>query len=149
MRFCDDHWGRLRAAIEGRGLGHLIAQGGERAALNFSRELAAGKQTIATFDPLMGAHWSIVSNAMKTVERAGGNPLYLMGDGPEDEVEIPGGEGKTWPRCPLCYLGLAHELTCREPQCKLPHVDGYAWMIDRAADDQVAAWRELKEEESE
>lgn len=140
MKFCQDHWDRLRAAIEERGLGHLVAADGETAAAQQVAEIERGSQDVTTFDPLMSAHWAIASNALSTIEQAGGAPLYLMTEGPEDPVEgIPGGEGKTWPRCPLCYLGLAHELTCKDERCKLPKQDGYAWMLDRAADD--ALWK--------
>lgn len=98
----------------------------------------------------MAAHWAIVGNATRIIEAAsgGGTILYLMGTGPEDDVELPGGEGRTWPRCPLCYLGLAHELTCRDDRCTLPKVDGYAWMIGVAADEQVETWNRLKAEET-
>lgn len=149
MKWCSDHWDRLRGAIKDRGLGHLIAPDGETAVAQLADELERGEHTATNYDPLMDAFWSINGNVARTVEQAGGNPLYLFGGGPpddptpEDAVDLPGGEGRTWSRCPLCYLGLAHELTCKEPRCKLPKVDGYAWMIDRAADDAVARAREL------
>jgi hypothetical protein len=144
VQFCQDHWDRLRAAIDARGLSALVPETGEQAAANLTAELAHGR-TVDTFDPLMSAMFAIFSNAMDAIARAGGSPLYLMGDGPEDPVEGYGliHAGKTWPRCPLCYLGLAHELTCADLLCKLPRKDGYAWMIDRAADDQVEAWKAL------
>lgn len=145
--FCEDHWNRLRVAVEEEGLGELIAKSGERAATNTQQAVEKGCVTLANFDPLMGAHWAIMKNAMSIVGRAG-SPLYLMGDGEEDPVEIPGGEGRTWPRCPLCYLGLAHELTCKDGRCSLPKVDGYAWMIDRAAKEQREKWEALKAEET-
>jgi hypothetical protein len=83
---------------------------------------------------------------MDYVGRAGGNPLYLMmADGPEDPVEGYGDAyaGRTWPRCPLCYLGLAHEVSCTDERCELPKVNGYDWMIDRAADDAAERWRQI------
>lgn len=143
MKWCQDHWDRLREAIEARGLGHLVAPDGQTAAAQLADELERGD-----YDPLMDAFWATNSNAARTIERAGGSPLYLSGGEPpddptpEDAVDLPGGEGRTWSRCPLCYLGLAHELTCGAG-CALPRVDGYAWMIDRAADDAVARAREL------
>lgn len=144
MRFCQDHWDRLRAAIDERGLSHLIAPDGETAVAQIKQELEQGPSAV-TFDPLMSAHWAIVSNAMDTITRAGASPLYLMTAGPEDPVEGygPAGDGRTWPRCPLCYLNLAHELTCKDPRCTLPKVGGYDWMIERAADDQAQRAAEL------
>jgi hypothetical protein len=104
------------------------------------RRQLEGEDTIDSFEPLLMAHNAIAGNAMTTIERAGGNPLYLLSVGPEDPVE--GHPGRTWPRCPLCYLGLAHELNCGG--CDLPQKDGYAWMIDKAADDALDKWESLK-----
>lgn len=150
MRFCQDHWDRLRQAIHKRGLGSLIAPTGETAVAQMAAELEAGEgPTPTTFDPLMSAHWAIANNVMETMQRAGANPLYLMAsdETSQDPVDpaIYGAEhdGRTWPRCPLCYLGLAHEVSCNDPRCKLPKIDGYAWMIDRAADDALEKAREL------
>lgn len=148
MRFCQTHWDRLRDALEERGLAELIAKDGERAAANLVNEAETGEATLANYDPLMRAHWAIVGNATRMLgERAGPSTVaYLMlaDDVPEDVCELPGANGRTWPRCPVCYLGLGHELTCRGGKCKLPKVDGFAWMIDRAADDQVELWEKLK-----
>ncbi len=151
MRFCDDHWDRLRAAVEERGMGDLIADDPDRVVTSIARELEQGEPTLATFDPLMHAHWGIANNALQILRQA--NPAsvgYLMqgDDAPEDKVDplrYPGANGRTWPRCPLCYLGLAHELSCNDnPRCKLPKVDGYAWMIDRAADESKTTWERLQ-----
>lgn len=140
MRFCQDHWDRLRAAIEERGLAHLIAPDGDTAAAMVASELERGQQP-TNYDPLMAAHWAIASNVMDLISNAGGNPLYLMGgpDAPEDPVRGYGAEyqGRTWPRCPLCYVNLAHEMTCDDARCTLAKVGGYDWMIDRAAADQA------------
>jgi hypothetical protein len=144
MRFCQDHWDRLREAIDARGLTDLVATSGALAAAQQAAQAERGAADVTTFDPLMSAHWGILSNAMSAIQAGGGAPLYLMaGDQPEDPVDLPGGEGKTWPRCPLCYLGLAHELTCTDERCTLPRVDGYAWMLDRAADAALDRAREL------
>jgi hypothetical protein len=140
MNLCQDHWDRLRAAIDKRGLSHLIAQGGEEAAKRTKQELEQGAGSKETFDPLMFAFFAIGANVMDTISKAGGDPLYLMTPGPEDPVEISGYEERTWPKCGLCYLGLGHEMTCRG--CSMPKVDGYAWMIDRAADDSLAKAKE-------
>lgn len=145
MRFCEDHWTRLREAIEERGLGHLIAQGGELAAAQFADQLkrvAEGEPetTAVNYDPLMASHWAIINNVLSTIPQATG---YLMqsDDVPEDRVQRDHGAhalrytSRTWPRCPLCYLNLAHAISCTDSRCKLPRKDGYDWMLDRAADD--------------
>lgn len=144
MAFCQDHWGRLREAIDKRGLSSLVPEGGEEAARKVMRELEEGEQNIDNFDPLMSAYWAIQGNAMKTLEGIGGNPLYILVDGPEDIVEGYGPEYacRTWPRCPLCYLGLAHEMTCGGG-CDLPKKNGYDWMIDRAADESLERWKKM------
>lgn len=143
MKFCQDHWDRLRVAIEDRDLDSLIAPDGATAVAQQKAEFEGGEQTATTFDPLMSAHWAIVNNVSTTLQRVSpGAALYLLWSGDEDPVEgYPGYEGRTWPRCPLCYIGLAHEVSCSG--CHMPKVDGYAWMIDRAADDALARAREL------
>lgn len=144
MRFCDDHWERLRQAISDRGLDHLVAPDAETAVAQAVQELEQGQSPV-TYDPLMAAMWGISSNVMRTL---GPNSLYLVADGPEDPLNVedyPGFEhfaGRTWPKCPLCYIGLAHEMTCDDPRCVLPAEDGYAWMIDRAADEQAELVKE-------
>lgn len=141
MNICQDHWDRLREAIKDRGLDHLVAPDGEIAVAQVKAELEAGEQTPTSYDPLMGAYWAIASNAGQTIRESGGNPLYSMMSGDEEPVELPGGEGRTWPRCVLCYLNLAHELTC--DGCELPKVGGFDFYIERAADDALAKAREL------
>ena len=120
MKFCQDHWDRLRAAIDERGLSDLVAKGGERAVINLKSELEDGP-SIVNFDPLMGAHWAIVNNAM--------NVLGLAVMAPAEN-----GDGQ----CPLCLLNAWHEDVCADPACTLPKVNGYDGWIDRAADDMRA-----------
>lgn len=138
MQFCQDHWDRLRAAIDERGLSHLIAPSGAIAARNMGDELENGPSE-ANYDPLMGAMFAILNNASQLIGDAGGSPLYLMAgsEAPEDPVEGygPRHRGRTWPRCPLCYINLAHELTCKDKRCQLDKTNGFDWMIARAADD--------------
>jgi hypothetical protein len=64
-----------------------------------------------------------------------------MTQGEEEPCELPGGEGRTWPKCSLCYLNLAHELTCTG--CDLPKINGFDYMLDRAADDSLAQAKKL------
>jgi hypothetical protein len=149
MNMCQDHWNRLRQKIEERGLAGLIAPDGETAAAQIADQLQRGddEPTPTNFDPLMSAFFAIGSNVMSML---GQNALYLMYRGDEDPIDfnqfrngegvrtrlVLAGKSLTWPRnCGLCYAGLAHELTCDEKGCSLSIVDGYAWMLDRAADD--------------
>lgn len=143
MRVCDHHWTLLKAAIEERGLSDLIAKDGETALRNLTAELK-GQDMLANYDPLMAAHWAIVNNCMSLIAGIGGNPLYLMG-GSDDPVVGYGKqyEGRTWPHCPLCYVNLAHEVTCKDRRCKLPKTTGYDFWITRAADDQAQHVKEM------
>lgn len=145
MAWCMDHWTRLREAIDKRGLTSLISESGEEAAKKMVSEINEGEQTIDNFDPLLSAYWAIQGNAGRILEGIGGNPLYILVDGPEDIVEGYGPENawRTWPRCPICYLSLAHELTCSEPRCELPKKNGYDWMLDKAADESLERWRKM------
>lgn len=153
MKFCQPHWDALRDAIEARGLSDLIAPDGETAAMQMVDALKREETTAANFDPLMNAHFAIASNVMGIMSSAGANPLYLMADdevAPEDPVTGYGKEHeeKTWPRCPLCYLNLAHEVSCTDKRCKLDKKAGYDFFIDKAADDQVTAWEAVKSQGS-
>lgn len=147
MKFCQDHWDALRQRIDDRGLTHLIAKDGKVAAEQMAQQIQERDVTKDTFNPLMSAHWAIAGNAMQMLQRAGVNPLYLMSGGDEDKVDGRYGaayEGRTWPRCPLCYINLAHEVTCTNPLCFMPKVNGYDWMLDQAADDALGQARDLK-----
>lgn len=145
MRFCMSHWNALRAAIELRGLSGLVPQGGMAATVKQADQLQRREVTRENFDPLMSAHWAIAGNVMTSLSSAGMNPLYLMSSSPEDAVEgYAGYEGRTWPRCPLCYINLAHEVSCTDDDCRLPKQNGYDWMIDRAADDALDEARQFK-----
>jgi len=64
MKFCDDHWAKLRAAISKRGLDHLVARGGKEAVDRLVDEVK-GTETAATFDPLMCAHNMVASKALE------------------------------------------------------------------------------------
>ena len=96
MKFCDDHWSRLRAAIEARGLSHLVAKSGEAAHARMTAELN-GTADSSTYDPLMNAHWMITNRALQM----GG--LYLM----------------TGDYCPLCEV-VKHT----EPAADVEWIDG-------------------------
>jgi hypothetical protein len=122
MRMCQEHWEALKLAIEERGMDHLIAKDGARAAQNLAQELEGGR-TIANFDPLMGAHNAILGNAL------GFGGLAVM---------APNDDGSE--RCPLCFLNLMHREHCEQPGCDFMF-DGW---INRAADDELELWNELR-----
>lgn len=67
MKFCQDHWDSLRAAISKRGLDQFVSKDGKE--LVSKIDLADGSMA---FDPLMAAHMAIVGNAVEI----GG--LYLL-----------------------------------------------------------------------
>ena len=147
MKFCQDHWDLLRKRIDDRGLSHLVAKSGEVAVSQMQQQILEREVTKESFDPLMSAHWAIASNVMQMLDSAGMNPLYLMSAGDEDKVDArygPKYEGRTWPRCPLCYINLAHEVSCTDARCRMPKENGYDWMLDRAADEALTHARELK-----
>jgi hypothetical protein len=117
MQFCDDHWTRLRKAIDDRGLGALVPDSGEQAASNLENLLETQQPTIDNFDPLMNAQWAIVSNLGMEI-------LYIDG-------------------CPLCYANAEHAKDKCE-DCEDPE-HGYDKWIDFAADDQLDAYKQLTE----
>jgi hypothetical protein len=124
VKFCQDHWEKLRAAIEKRGLSALVADSGEKAAANMASSLEQG-QNIDNFDPLMGAHNAIVSNVMNVVG------LAIMQPNPDGTD-----------RCPLCFINSEHKEHCKDPVCK---VTDYEDWIDKAADEMVAVWKQVND----
>lgn len=151
MQICERHWAALRQAIDDRGLTSLVAKNGEVAQRQTMEQLRSGGVIEAgNFDPLMMAHWLVINNTLVYMQNAGfpnERILYLFTDGPEAPVtDKPGYESRTWPRCPLCHLNLAHETSCgdHDKGCRLAKVDGYDWMIVRAAEDALAKAREFK-----
>lgn len=147
MRMCSTHFDGLRERVTTLGLGDLIVTDAETATEQLADQLAQEEVTAVNFDPLMSAHWGVCTNAMEMLATANPSVVgYLMEpeERSEDVVELATypngalvgdrlGAGVTWPRCPLCYLNMAHELTCRDRKCSLPKVDGHDWMLDRAA----------------
>lgn len=129
MRFCDAHWGKLRAAIAERGLAHLVAVDGCRAVANAAAEMTAGR-TVTNFDPLMGAHWAIVNRVMDVTGLA---------------VMLPNDDGSE--RCPLCYAKEWHGATCTNPECAVDADTIEAW-IPSVAEHMRAEWERLLAEEA-
>jgi hypothetical protein len=99
MKFCTDHWTKMREKVIELGMGSLIAKSGEEILAKQVEELK-GNASKSTFDPLMAAHNMIVSFAVEMVG------LDIMMDN-EDGT----------PRCPICYLQAGHLATCKEPDC--------------------------------
>ena len=89
MQFCQLHWGQLRKAIDDRGLSHLVAKNGYEAAKN---TLAEAKGQPSNYDPLMPAHWMILSQSMEVFG------LQVLGDCcPLCEVAcVEGGVDQEW-----------------------------------------------------
>jgi hypothetical protein len=142
----------MRAAIADRGLEPLVSIGGKSVAEKMIDELNTRDTTLDDYDPLMGMHWAIAGNVMDLLGQSAGYLLFGDGETPEDPIDVSQIKdrtlrekfaGKTWSRCPLCYINVAHEISCRESRCRLARVDGYDWMIARAADDAKAKVDEL------
>jgi hypothetical protein len=97
VKFCQGHWDKLRRAIDERGMSHLIAADEKRAVENLKAELESGRETLTTFDPLMGAHWAIVNRVTDV------HPEALLVDG-----------------CPLCYAKESHAAAEARGECPGP-----------------------------
>lgn len=137
MKFCQPHWDQLRQKVDARGLTSLIADTGEQAAKNIVRELEEGERTIDTFDPLMGAHNAIWGNAMRIAQETyQSSPLAMLAGDPQHPE---------W-ECPVCFLNWLHAdhiANCKQPGCDYPKEADYAWMLDRAVDEQAEEWKRL------
>lgn len=118
MRFCGDHWAKLKAALHARGLEQFMAKSSAELGERMTTELEGGDPA-KSFEPLMGAHNAILANALRV---AG---LDLM---------APKEDGGEW--CPICYL-----LTCKcgDPECP-KRFEGW---IEKAADDALAVAKSL------
>ena len=109
MKFCQQHWTRLRDAIEAEGILQLVARDGSAAISNMVSELETGSRR-ENFDPLMGAHWAIVC---RIAEHA---PQVTLIDG-----------------CPLCWVADGHEANCVEPGCQITRQTFEDWIPGVAA----------------
>lgn len=97
MKFCMKHWDELRQAMKDRGMWHLVASSGEKAAEQLENQLETGTRA-HNFDPLMAAHNSIVEHS---IEAAGLAIMVNNEDGSE--------------RCPLCYV--QDNCGCKKLEC--------------------------------
>lgn len=64
MKMCQMHWDKLKAAIESRGLGHLIAANARDAHARTVADLEQ-RTDLSDYDPLMSTHWQITSVALE------------------------------------------------------------------------------------
>jgi hypothetical protein len=117
MKFCASHWEKLREAIKARGLWEFVAQDGDEVVRRVIDGLTAEKDARSNFEPLMGAHNAIVSNAMSNV----GIELLVQNEDGSD-------------KCPICFLQNLHDTNCKDKDC--PGVFFDRW-IEHAADDQL------------
>lgn len=117
MKFCQDHWDRLRAAITARGLDELVAADGAQAARRLAAELDAGP-SLTNFDPLMGAHNAILNNALTNMPPGAAITMLQAPDDAPDKG------------CPLCVLNA------NVPG--QPEPNSFDRWIERAADDMRA-----------
>jgi hypothetical protein len=119
MKFCKSHWDELRKALDDRGLMNLVAKDSQQLMDKMAKEIADGQPSAATFDPLIGAHNAILSNALDIVG------LDLM---------MPNDDGSD--KCPLCYA-ITNCRCNRGDEC-----DFRKW-IDYAADEQLQVAKDL------
>src|SRR5208337_525496 len=112
MKICQEHWDGLKEAIEARGLGHLVAGSGAKAAPIVTDELEGSD----AYDPLIAANFAIWNNAL---EAFGMSMMY------EDAP------------CPLCLMDK-HAAECNDPGCAKN--SGMDW-IGFAADGQLEVAR--------
>ncbi len=131
------HWNALRKAIDDRGLASLISERGEEAIRKVSRELSEGP-SVDSFDPLMSAHFMIMSNAIETIGRIGIDPMIFIANNPEHPQ---------W-ECPICclnWLSEEHDNTCTTEGCTKEKGQRFDIWIEKAADDTVKQWKEFNE----
>ena len=112
MRFCTDHWTKLKAAIDARGLTPLIATSGEQAAAQLHKALTDGPSK-STFDPLMAAHNLIFE---RTLRMFGLEIMNRNDDGSD--------------RCPVCFAQKEHDEHCKETGCELYEVAWFRGVSD-------------------
>ena len=124
MKFCQQHWDKLKAAIEARGLSSLVAVDGVDAHKRITSELKGEGSEKTTFEPLMGAHNAILSNVLSSP--VGISVMYDNEDGTA--------------RCPLCFITSEHKANCAVVDCK---DDDFEDWIDIAADEQLARAKKL------
>lgn len=66
MKICQEHWDKLKAAIDARSMGHLVAANGRDAFARAVSELK-GTAEVDDFDPLMAAHNMIAGYCLDVI----------------------------------------------------------------------------------
>lgn len=136
MQFCIPHWESLRAAIDARGLSTLVSQSGEEADTKAMYAHQDGTN-IDNFDPLMQAHDAIAGNSVQyAYDFIGDAAIMLLQKDTSEELQ-----------CPICFLNhliKLHDAQCVDSRCEAPRGATYDWMIERAADDALMTWEDLK-----
>lgn len=118
MKFCTTHWESLRQAITDRGLDRFVSPDGEELARRLADE-SQGNPERSNFDPLMGAHNAILSNALRIVGV---------------DIIMPSHDGSH--RCPLCFVGEQEALAVMEYGRENVALRTDSW-IDRATIDML------------
>jgi hypothetical protein len=116
MKLCQSCWDKLKAAIEQRGMLHLVAKSGEAASKQLAAQLSGGVSA-DNYDPLMAANFAIWKQSLSS---------FGLGMMSEDAP------------CPLCFK-TEIETSCSDPNCNKQ--TGEMW-IEFAADEQLAYCRE-------
>ena len=70
MKLCMPHWKRLMAAVEEKGMMHLVHASGEELAASMIKQMD-GTSTKADFDPLANATWAIYGQFLENVGLGG------------------------------------------------------------------------------
>lgn len=100
MKLCGDHWKKLKAAIEVRGVQAGISEHGHHLGTKLKEEFGGAKQTKENFDPLMNACMMIYDHSLTH----GGLGMLMQ---EEHEAE----------RCPICWFS-ANCPTCAKGQAE-------------------------------
>lgn len=120
MKLCQVHWGKVREAINSRGMGSLVSKDGAVAIDRLEDELK-GTATPESYDPLMSVNNMIFGRALEF----GG--LYLM----------------TGDFCPICEA-IKHRAGVVDPEKGRPYTteEEESYWIDGPADGALTYCRE-------
>jgi len=137
VKFCDEHWERLKDAIRQAGLWSLVSEDGEHAARKLQSEMSDGS-TVDNFDPLMAAHNLIFGCALEMIHTQYDQNLLMLMAGSAEHPE--------W-ACPICALNWCHDehiRLCTKDDCGYPkQFDWAPQTIDGAIERVLAEWRRL------
>jgi hypothetical protein len=115
VKFCQPHWEAMRAAVDARGMSHLVARDGHEAIENEVLRLR-GDTSPQTWDPLMAAHWAIAERVINRIGHSQGPAAALSALGGEDF-------------CPLCEVQKSFDSW--DPAKRPPEAhDAQGWVDD-------------------